>query len=85
MLRQILKQIVISKRDYAAPKLINRASSSDTKKLRVKINQENETFELHDVEIDATSGKPKKFEFPFVYLRDNCQVGLPHAIEPKKV
>lgn len=76
MLRRVLKQIVIRNQ---AQTLLNRASSSVSTKIEIKINQENETFELHDAEVDdATSGKQKKFEFPFVYLRDNCQVGLPH-------
>lgn len=75
MLRKFFKQIAIRKQDYARRKFV-RASSSDGKKfnLEVKINRANETFELHDAEIDVTSGKQKKFEFPFVYLRDNCQV-----------
>jgi hypothetical protein len=74
MLRRILKQIVIRNRDYATQTSLSRVSSRKVN-LEVKINKENETFELHDAEVDATSGKQKKFEFPFVYLRDNCQVG----------
>lgn len=66
MLRQILRR----------PISFVRAASSDVGKLNleVKINQLNGTFELHDAEVDSTSGRRKKFEFPFVYLRDNCQV-----------
>lgn len=75
MLRQFLKQTAIRKPDYARRNFV-RASSGDGKRfnLEVKINRANETFELHDAETDVTSGKQKKFEFPFVYLRDNCQV-----------
>lgn len=78
MIRQILKRIAIRKRDYALPSKIVRASSSNNGKinLEVKINQQNETFELLDAEVSAVSGKQKKLEFPFVYLRDNCQVSL---------
>lgn len=73
MLRQILQRLTIRNLDYAA---IVRASSSGAGKINfvVKINQRNETFELHDTEVETASGKQKKFEFPFVYLRDNCQV-----------
>lgn len=55
------------------------SSKSCLSRFEVKINQQNETFEFHDTEVDAsTSEKQKKFEFPFVYLRDNCRVSLPH-------
>jgi hypothetical protein len=78
MLRQFLKRVAVIRKqqDYCCNFV--RALSSDVGKvnLEVKINQRNETFELHDTEIDASSGKQKKFEFPFVYLRDNCQVNL---------
>lgn len=77
MLRQILKQIAIRKRDYAPAQLVRASSNSCGKlNLEVKINQHNESFELHDAEVEAASGKQKKFEFPFVYLRDNCQVSV---------
>jgi hypothetical protein len=50
-------------------------------KFEVKINQQNETFELHDTEVNSLdSEKQKKFEFPFVYLRDNCRVSLLHHL-----
>lgn len=77
MLRQILKQTVTAKKDFL-PKEIIRALSSDAGKinLQVEINQQNATFELHDTEVETTSGKQKKYEFPFVYLRDNCQVSI---------
>lgn len=78
MIRQVLKRIAIRKRDYAPLSEIVRTSSSSTGKinLEVKINQQNETFELHDAEVSTVSGKQKKLEFPFVYLRDNCQVSF---------
>lgn len=79
MIRQVLKRIAIRKRDYASQAKIIRASSSSNAgkiNLEVKINQENETFELHDAEVSAVSGKQKKLEFPFVFLRDNCQVSF---------
>lgn len=80
MIRQILKRVAIRKKDYALPTKGVRASSSNNRKinLEVKINQQNETFEfeLHDAEVSAASGKQKRLEFPFVYLRDNCQVSF---------
>lgn len=39
-------------------------------KISVKTNFQNEMIELYDD--DASSTKP--FEFPFIWLRDNCQV-----------
>ena len=53
-----------------------RCASARQKSFDVKINQKNASFELHDEEVDVNTGQQKKFEFPFVYLRDNCQVGL---------
>lgn len=76
MLRQILKRTAIRNRDYAPA---FRASSSSVGKinLEVKINQRNESLELHDTEVDGASGKQKEIlEFPYVYLRDNCQVSF---------
>jgi hypothetical protein len=75
MLRQILKRIAIRSRDYASAQLTRESSSDGGKNnFQVKINEQNETFELHETEVETASGKQKKFEFPFVYLRDNCQV-----------
>lgn len=77
MFRQILQRTAIRNQNYASPSKIIRASSSSGKiNLEVKINQENETFELHNAEDGAVSGKQKTLEFPFVYLRDNCQVSF---------
>lgn len=75
MLRQALKQISVIRRRNCSQVKIIRAISSETKNLNleVKINSQNESFELHNTEADITTGKQKKFEFPFVYLRDNCQ------------
>lgn len=71
MLRQFLQRLAIRQKDYAQRNFVRASSSSGVKTIfEVKINRQNETFELHD----ATSGKQKKFEFPFLYLRDNCQV-----------
>ncbi|CRK97926.1 CLUMA_CG011299, isoform A [Clunio marinus] len=77
MLRQFSKRInvnAIRARDFAQL-ILFRASSSDIDKdkFEVKINQTNETFELYEKKVNIASGKLKKFEFPFVYLRDNCQ------------
>ena len=78
MIRNILKRTAIRKKNYVLPSKGVRASSSNNRKinLEVKINQQNETFELHDAEVSAASGKQKRLEFPFVYLRDNCQVSF---------
>lgn len=73
MLRKILQQFAI-RREFVSHSFSS--VSVRHKSFDVKINLENDAFELHE-EVDA-SGKQKKFEFPFVYLRDNCQVGLPH-------
>jgi hypothetical protein len=74
MFRTVLKRIAISGRDYASAQRLRASSSS---KFQVKINRHNETFELHEAEVGGrSSGKQKKFEFPFVYLRDNCQVRI---------
>lgn len=80
MLRQILK-LVIRKELVSHPL---RCASARQKGFDVKINEENASFELHDEEVDVSSGKQKKFEFPFVYLRDNCQVGLPFTASSLK-
>ena len=76
MLRQAIKRISVIRRRNCSQVKIFRAISSETKglNLEVKINSQNESFELHDTEADITTGKQKKFEFPFIYLRDNCQV-----------
>lgn len=52
------------------------SSKSSNASFEVKINHQNETLELHDTEVTSPldSERQKKFEFPFVYLRDNCQV-----------
>lgn len=75
MIRQILKQIVIAKKDYATKEIVRALSSAGKINFDVKINRQNATFELHDAEVETASGKQKKYAFPFVYLRDNCQVG----------
>lgn len=75
MIRQVLKQIAIANKKCPSKEIVRALSSEAGKvKFEVKINQQNETFELHDAEVEAASGKQKKYEFPFVYLRDNCQV-----------
>lgn len=76
MLRSFFKQTFIAFKKYP-PKDVARALSSVAGKisLKVKINQQNETFEMHEVEVEA-AGKQKIYEFPFVYLRDNCQVSI---------
>lgn len=74
MLRQILKRVAIRNREYAQTRFIGATSVNN---LEVKINQQNETFEVtNDAEVEAASGKHEKLEFPFVWLRDNCQVSI---------
>lgn len=74
MIRQILKRIAIRNRDYA-PAFRALSSSVGKINLKVKINQSNESLELHDTEVDSAREKQKEvLEFPFVFLRDNCQV-----------
>lgn len=74
MFRQILKRTAIRNRDYA-PTFRALSSSVGKINLEVKINQRNESLELHDTEVGCAKGKQKEiWEFPYVYLRDNCQV-----------
>lgn len=70
MFRQILKRFTIRQFDYKLSEAL-RASSNKAGKIdfEVKINHQNESIELHEA-----SGQHRKFEFPFLYLRDNCQV-----------
>lgn len=74
MLRQILKQVAIRSREYTQTRFIGATLVNN---LEVKINQQNETFEVtNDAEVETASGKHMKFEFPFIWLRDNCQVSI---------
>lgn len=72
MFRQVLTGVLIRSRNYTSRKFVS-VLPHDVKELslEVKLNEKDETFELYD---NLTSGKPRKFDFPFVYLRDNCQV-----------
>lgn len=82
MLRKIVRRIAaITRQDYEPAQFVRASSNSCGKiNLEVKINQHNESFELHDQEVETVGGKQKKFEFPFVYLRDNCQVSFKKEI-----
>lgn len=68
MLRQFIKRLLIRKLDSVPGTIVQRFASGKIN-CEVKINQENESLELHS---EGDGGK--KIEFPFVYLRDNCQV-----------
>lgn len=79
MIRNFLKSVTIAairdnnKNNKKFQRLFTRSLSVHNvnfTKINVKTNFQNETIELYVV--DDNSSKP--FEFPFLWLRDNCKV-----------
>jgi hypothetical protein len=83
MIKQLLKNATIRKNNLLQIlpiTFINRPTISTStvnckKNVKVEANFTNEMIELHvNNEDDKTKNSTKSFEFPFVWLRDNCKV-----------
>lgn len=73
MIRNLLKSAALKKNFTSCTRMIS-INSSNMSKFKVKTNFKKETIELFDEDKSNAVNFVKSLEFPFVWLRDNCQV-----------